>query len=111
MTTENLTKVIFRRHKTSEEIMAIFPQLPGSPATNSCICYAHIGQHGTCFVNLIVKASVPLSEDEYAPLKKELEDIGYKLNIMKRITMKDHVIRHKENKAINEAVEAIHADA
>jgi PDZ domain-containing secreted protein len=44
------------------------------------VCYAHIGQHSSChiaYANACKKATI----EEYTPLKKELEGLGYNLNI------------------------------
>lgn len=75
------TKVSF--HILEDEVIAIFPELYyhfrlyGTSVVDS---YMHEGQHGGCAVeNLkLPKASA----DQYKDLQKELESIGYNLEII-----------------------------
>lgn len=80
------TEVIFRKVKSGKfkgDIFALFPYdvltLDGDVG-----CYMHIGQHGHADYNHCINTSVIAKEQEYAPLKRELEDIGYNLRIMKK---------------------------
>lgn len=47
--------------------------------------YEHCGQHGEACMNYY-RDTKPCEPELYAPLLKELEGIGYRLRIMKRIT-------------------------
>lgn len=75
-----ITKVIFRKFNNGE-IIAIFPE---TLQNGECDSYMHIGQHGACTSGIpsFTKLAKP---SEYRDLKKELESIGYKLKIVKKI--------------------------
>jgi hypothetical protein len=85
LTLNEVTKVIFRKYKEGGDILALFPELPGTTDPATCLCYEHVGQHGAgnyyhCIDNLTVSAK----PEEYADLKAELENIGYRLQVMKK---------------------------
>ena len=63
------------------DVTAVFPTLPANPGF--WVCYAHVGQHGECSREWY-RTTRPAREPEYAPLKRELEQIGYRLKVMKR---------------------------
>lgn len=78
----NKINVAFRKFDDGE-VIAIFPTIFPVPenSTNEVLSYMHVGQHGMCMeclVNELEKAS----KEEYAPLKKELEMIGYSVNVL-----------------------------
>jgi hypothetical protein len=75
------TKVVFRRY-TDTDIIALFPE---EDAGNGwCQSYMHIGQHSAADYNGVVRATKPATHEEYDPLRRELESIGYNLTIRKR---------------------------
>ena len=76
------TKIAFRMW--DNEVVAV---MPCDPATNAhdCTCYVHNGQHGACDPHLAVSASRPATEPEYRDLKRELEMIGYVVEVIHRI--------------------------
>ena len=83
------TIVVFRKWKDNEEVVAIFPELPGSyNKIWECNSYMHIGQHGSCDSFGIIKDTILAEEIDYADLKQELESLGYVLDIRKKITQK-----------------------
>lgn len=45
------------------------------------LCYAHIGQHSACHLDY-AKVCAKATADQYKDLKKELESIGYNLNVL-----------------------------
>ena len=74
--------VAFRKFDDGE-VIAIFPTIFPVPenSTKEVLSYMHMGQHGMCMeclVNELEKAS----KEEYTPLKKELEMIGYSVNVL-----------------------------
>ena len=74
--------VAFRKFEDGE-VIAIFPNIypVAKDSKAEVMSYMHMGQHGMCMeclVNELEKAS----KEEYAPLKKELEMIGYLVNIL-----------------------------
>lgn len=87
------TPVIFR--VLDGEVIAIFPTIPGShDLRGTCSSYQHIGQHGACDVNIGTRARLA-TRAEYMPLKKELQQLGYRLNVVKRIA----AVHHQERMA------------
>lgn len=89
---EEATKVIFKMARCSdgsvEEVLAFFPWV--SATTGNIMSYDHAGQHGEASYDFFLKNCSPCSENEYGPLKKELESLfGYRFKIVKRIAKKD----------------------
>lgn len=75
--------VHFRKFKGDfdGQVTAVFPYV-----TETCTdvaCYAHIGQHSICCFDY-VGISKPATPKEYSDLKKELESIGYEVNVIKK---------------------------
>ena len=74
--------VAFRKFEDGE-VIAIFPNIypVAKDSKAEVMSYMHMGQHGMCMeclVNELEKAS----KEEYTPLKKELEMIGYLVNVI-----------------------------
>lgn len=93
------TTVIFRKFKPSKckdpyspnyskggEVIALFPYEIADKAGN-ITSYMHVGQHSAASLEIIGN-TVPALPDEYADLQKELEGIGYNLDIRKRVNWK-----------------------
>lgn len=79
----NIIDVIFRKYKDNGFILALFPYEISH--SNYVVCYEHVGQHGSADYNhCISRLTTPATESEYKDLKKELESIGYNLNVVKR---------------------------
>lgn len=74
------TIVIFR--KSRKEIVALFPCHPGTNDPNTCLGYVHTGQH--IDVPAANHGWTKATPEEYAPLKRELESIGYVLTVKTR---------------------------
>ena len=86
-----------RMDRKSGEVTAIMPEIPGTDSPYTCTCYAHIGQHGHCNPSLIDTCSRPATEAEYTPLLEELERIGYRVQVIKRINQqRDLNVRRAE---------------
>ena len=65
------------------ELIAFFPHTIENFLGHVMI-YAHCGQHSAADYKSLVKHSRLALPNEYENLKKELESIGYNLNIIKR---------------------------
>jgi len=77
------TTVIFRRFKCGQ-IVAIFPYEAWDRNGLYCTSYMHEGQHGAAGYNL--NGCTTLAKpDEFADLKRELESIGYNLEVKSRV--------------------------
>lgn len=95
---KNRTIVIFRKHRG--RVIACFPTEPGTSNPNTMLGYAYDGQH--CIIDAdIGRYSNLATEKEYTFLLKELESIGYKLNIKHRSC---HQYRSQRVKKINESI-------
>jgi hypothetical protein len=80
---KDTTKVVFRKFK-DDEIIALFPEIDEVGGT--IMSYMHVGQHGYAS-RLIVADTKLATPEEYGPLFMELEVIGYRLAVRKRITL------------------------
>ena len=80
------TVVIFRKFKDGS-VIAI---MPGIQASNNyhVESYMHIGQHSACDIS-VVQLTKLASPDEYAPLKAEMESLGYDFKVKTRIQYRD----------------------
>jgi hypothetical protein len=80
------TPVQFRKLKG--EVIAVFPyEIEGR---NTVLSYVHNGQHSEASWD-ITHFTRPASPSEYEPLKRELEQIGYNLDIIKRRSHKKYL--------------------
>lgn len=79
------TKVIFRKFSDGEAI-ALFPELPGLNKITECLSYQTIGQHGSASADIDRKHSWKAKPEEYASLKRELESLGYNLQVVCRFS-------------------------
>lgn len=82
---EQKISVIFRKFPDGD-VIAIFPQIPGTMDASTCTSYMHIGQHGSCDPHHIIQTTVLATEEEYKPLYDELVSIAYDLKVCKRYT-------------------------
>lgn len=86
---EPITPVLFRvgkeRPAAHRCVTAVFPTLPSDTAGRYMTCYSHVGQHSGCSWEWyhITRAA---TTEEYKDLQAELEQIGYKLKVFKRIS-------------------------
>jgi hypothetical protein len=86
------TKVVFRVFKG--EVTAVFPEEPAvafQPWT--CLCYSHVGQHSSCELQYLIYASKAATPEQYADLRRELESIGYVLDIKRRVSSNANAVR------------------
>lgn len=75
---------VFRADKSGDfagEVSAVFHPLEGE---RDITCYAHMGQHGTATRGWY-DTTRPATEAESAPLKAELQGIGYDVAEAKRM--------------------------
>ena len=80
------TNVIFLMENTDEDTKQVFAYFPNmfynrELYKTTFTSYAHIGQHSSCHVDY-AKECTKATPAQYNDLKKELEGIGYKLNIL-----------------------------
>lgn len=74
------TKVIFRKLPDGE-IIALFPELPGTNDPATCLSYMH-ARHGSASGLYVL--GKPAAPEESATLARELAGIGYIMETIKR---------------------------
>ncbi len=89
------TKVIFRQFNGDNSIIALFPEIPADFCEGYCLSYQRIGQHGAASLGIAPMAKLA-KPSEYAELKKELESIGYVLQIVTKATRKMQEVRRSK---------------
>lgn len=77
------TKVVFRKFKNGE-VIALFPEL--KERGGNILSYMHVGQHGAASTAIVNDTKLATAQ-EFGPLFMELERIGYRLAVRKRITL------------------------
>ena len=92
--------VVFRKFPDGE-VIALFPEYPGTNDPYNMSSYVHVGQHG-CADEGIVDRTKLATPGEYADLAAELRSIGYALEVRRKLTW-----RHNRKRA--SAIAAIHA--
>ncbi len=75
----NITDVLFLYEEDNSDVFAYFPNEKVDDKYYTC--YSHIGQHSACSPDYVANCKKATSYD-YLSLQKELENIGYKLNIL-----------------------------
>ena len=77
-------KVVFRKFADGS-VIALFPEEPWCRLTITS--YMHVGQHGGACPS-IVSITRPTTSEEYGPLFKELENMGYEnLKVRKNLNI------------------------
>ncbi len=87
------TAVIFRRWRRSGDVIAIFPEDPGTMDPSTCSSDEHVGQHAACAPKLLLDFTVPARPREYRRLAEELQRIGYRLRPVFRQTAQHLAMR------------------
>lgn len=76
------TRAVLRRFKDGGDLLALFPD--EDYGNGLIMSYQRVGQHSGADYTYCISASIPVSELEAKPLVRELESIGYNLQIIKR---------------------------
>lgn len=97
-----ITEVIFRvwedddakymqtlTYDTVFDVLALFPYEIVNRVGNCSSCQ-HVGQHSSADYDHCIKNSRPATEEEYGPLKAELEARGYNLRVIQRRSRKKY---------------------
>lgn len=91
MNTEKTPTIVVFRAFDDGDIIALLMSLNES---NNCansgmvVDYMHIGQHGESDPYAVVSNTRPASPAEYDDLKRELESLGYVLEVRKRASLR-----------------------
>ena len=94
---EAATKVLFLVHKDDEHntVFAVMPQICGTYDPNTMTSYEMVGQHGAAAQAYVDECRLA-TLGEYAALKRELESIGYAVEVADYTGDEDFAIREKE---------------
>lgn len=77
------TKVVFLYNEREKDLFAFFPNEDyNSVSSLTKVCYSHVGQHSACAMDYANESRLATKE-EYTDLQKELEGIGYNLELSK----------------------------
>jgi hypothetical protein len=90
------TVMLFRVDKQdASDVYALMPEVPADYAGNLVTCYQHVGQHGSADLHGCIARSRPAKPEEYADLKRELEQLGYRVKVRQRATwrMRENLLR------------------
>jgi hypothetical protein len=86
---EPTQRVIFRVWRNDPQAGEVIALFPDQEEDNGLVgSYMHVGQHGAASPAIVNDGTRPAREEEYMPLLRELEQIGYRLTIRKRFTRK-----------------------
>jgi hypothetical protein len=88
------TKVIFRQWKIGCAIIALFPEIAADNIGYFCQSYMIVGQHSAASPDIIADTKpANLNDGAVKKLIKELTELGYNLDIIKRFRYKHQQIR------------------
>jgi hypothetical protein len=86
---KEITRVIFKKEYNQYikewEVFACLLDLPANPGR--VVVYAHVGQHSEGDISYCANCK-RATIDEYMPLFKELESIGYNLKVVRKFPSK-----------------------
>ncbi len=88
---DEITKVIFKKHKSGKfkgEVTAIFPDLPAN--RGHLVCFDTVSGHGECDYGWVISDTVPATPDEYKDTYDMLtNNYGYNLKVVRRVQASD----------------------
>ncbi len=88
-------KVIFKKDTTNNNEIIAFMPYDICNWQGDFTCYAHIGQHSTTNYNYYLRCK-PATQEEYKSLYNELKNIGYEIEVIKKINTKKLQIAYKD---------------
>jgi len=71
-----LVRVVFRAFRDGD-VIALFPDLPGTNDPRTCASYLHVGQHGSADYRAVIADTRPARVPEYESLRRELESAPF----------------------------------
>lgn len=98
------TDVIFRTIKEDGQVIAVFPHVPFD-FNGNMTSYMHIGQHSASSYPFYRDCTVPSEKSAYKALKRELEDLGYNLQVRKRRNHDKFSEAFRERRALDQGDE------
>lgn len=96
------TKVIFRQWKIGCAIIAYFPEIASDNIGDFCQSYMHYGQHSSANPETVADTKpANLNDGAVKRLIKELTELGYNLEIIKRFRYAHQLTRMEKVKEVN----------
>lgn len=93
------TDVIFRVDTTKDFKGTVFALFPHEVERNGLVTsYQHVGQHSSADYYGCIITSRLATENEAKDLKKELEQLGYNLNVVKKQNRAKYIISFHESR-------------
>ena len=80
-----MVDVIFRVDREGE-VFALMPGLAGNLDPRTCSSYQHVGQHASADLAFCLRRSRAATAEEARPLLRELQQIGYVVNVISNAT-------------------------
>ncbi len=90
------TDIVFRKFKDGE-VIGLMPHVVDY-SNGNITSYMHRGQHSEANYNWCVSVTKLASEVEYNDLKKELESIGYLVNVIKKQNRQKYLKNYYESR-------------
>jgi hypothetical protein len=87
--------VVFRKWRDTNDVIALFPELPADLYGEYCDAYEHVGQHGGADFHGVIQKTTPCSAEQAADLAAELQRIGYRLRPIRRASRVHHDARRQ----------------
>jgi len=96
------TDIVFRVDTSKDFKGTVFALFPHEVSTLDGLvnCYQHVGQHSSADYNHCINTSKLATAEEYADLKKEMESIGYKINVVKKRNYDKYLQSYKSVRGI-----------
>lgn len=92
---KNITEVVFRKFADGS-ILALFPYII-QDHRGSINSYMIIGQHSGADYTMSIRRTKPANEAEYKDIKKELENTGYNLKVIKKHSVDKYLTAYKNS--------------
>ena len=80
-----MVDVIFRVDREGQ-VFALMPGLAGTLDPRTCTSYQHVGQHSSADLASCLRRSRAATAEEAGPLLRELQRIGYVVNVVSNAT-------------------------
>jgi len=96
------TDIVFRIDTSKNFNGTVFALFPHEVSTIDGLvnCFQHVGQHSSAEYNHCINTSKLATADEYADIKKEMENIGYDINVVKKRNYDKYLQSYKSVRGI-----------
>tara|TARA_R110000868_G_scaffold74337_10_gene214985 strand:+ start:2773 stop:3081 length:309 start_codon:yes stop_codon:yes gene_type:complete len=97
---EHKTDMVFRVDTSKEFKGDVFVLFPHEVADfyGGVVSYQHLGQHSAADYVFCMGKSRKATEEEFAPLKKEIESLGYNVNLVSKRNYEKYLNSYKKRR-------------